>query len=407
MSTPRDKGFETASWLFVWVVIAVIAAYAIRARLQSERTQLRAQLDKQVEQAMRGGQDELSGLEQDLKRKSRDAAARRRAELEAAWGGPIAAAFKNPDLSLRDALQHAAEACSPANAFVHADVDRFTEFAIEIDTSEAISTNQMVAIARKLMPIAKDYLDTLRFSASGALVGELDRQDIAFIEDWTRAPDQRIAMLLPRESESRIKQDAAAIERFKTEQRIAQAVAADPALQDKADRADRKLRQMFQDAYSELTLALDSLGQSVSFGNLRSLRDLDRLEKTQNAAIEHAQRAKAFWTDPAKEWDKLLESEGISGELRDVLVKGFPTMFRNDPAKAAKVFEALDGDIKSCRYVLQMLTRENDKWKFSQGSIGLIDDDFARRFERAQRQMREDFQETEVALRAWHEAIGP
>ena len=52
-------------------------------------------------------------------------------------------------------------------------------------------------------------------------------------------------------------------------------------------------------------------------------------------------------------------------------------------------------------------TAESDKWKFSGGRIVLLDDDFARRFESAHRQIREDIQQTDAALRAWREAIGP
>ena len=86
MSEARDKGFETASWLFVWIVIAVLGAYAVRARLQSETRRVRAQLDAKVEIAMRKGQEELSMVEQDLKLKAREAETRRLAELEKIWG---------------------------------------------------------------------------------------------------------------------------------------------------------------------------------------------------------------------------------------------------------------------------------------------------------------------------------
>ena len=407
MNTPRDKGFETASWLFVWVIIAVLGAFAIRARLHSEREKLRASLDKRVDQTMQDGQNSVSGFEQDLKRKAREAEARRRAELEKAWGGRLAAALKNPAFSLRDALNNAAKACAPTNTIAYADVDRFTEFNVTIDSGDVISTNEMVAFARAFLPATKKYVNSIRFAHKGSLVAEIDRQDVEFIDDWAHAPGQRIAMLLPRESQSRITEDPALVERYRNEQRIAEAIAANPALRDKADRANRNLRRAIETAYDELNAALESVRKSESVGDIRSIRDIDRAEKLLKAAVEHLNQAKTFWNDPVTEWEKMLDAEGISGELRDALVKNFPGIFRNNPVKSANVFNAVDGEIKSSRFAMRLLAGESDKWKFSGGQILLTDDEFARRFENAHRQIREDIQQTDAALRAWREAIGP
>jgi hypothetical protein len=407
MSEPSDRGFETASWLFVWVAIAVLGAYGIRARLQTERQQLRAQLDAKVETAMRAGQDELSMFEQDLKLKSRDAEARRRSELEKVWGGPLAAAFKTPALSIGDALNQAAKACAPSNTVAFAEVDRFTEFTVTVDSGETISTNAMIAFARSFLPLAKTYVDSIRFSHKGTLIGEIDRQDIEFIEDWSRAPDQRIAMLLPRESQSRITEDPALIERYRNEQRIAEAIAGDPGLREKAERADRNLRRAVEEAYDELNAALESVRISAALGNIHSLRDLDKLDKALKTAVEHSSKAQIFWKDPAKEWERMIDAEGISGELREALVKNFPSIHRQNPTKTANVFSGLNTEIKSTRYAMRMLTSEGDNWRFSNGQILLIDPDFAKRYEDAHRQVREDAQQTDAALRAWREAIGP
>lgn len=407
MNTLRDKGFETASWLFVWLIIAVLGAFAIRARLHSERERLHAALDRKVDQTMQDGQNSVSGFEQDLKRKAREAEARRRAELEKAWGGRLAAALKNPAFSLRDALNNAAKACAPTNAIAYADVDRFTEFNVTLDSGEIISTNEMVAFARALLPATKKYVNSIRFAHKGSLIAEIDRQDVEFIDDWAHAPDQRIAMLLPRESQSRITEDPALVERYRNEQRIAESIAANPALRDKAERADRNLHRAIEAGFDELNTALESVRKSESVGDIRSLRDLDRSEKNLKAAVEHLDQAKTFWNDPVKEWEKMLDAEGISGELRETLVKGFPGIFRHNPAKSANVFNAVDGEIKSSRFAMRLLAGESDKWKFSSGQILLTDDDFARRFENAHRQIREDIQQTDAALRAWREAIGP
>jgi hypothetical protein len=88
-------------------------------------------------------------------------------------------------------------------------------------------------------------------------------------------------------------------------------------------------------------------------------------------------------------------------------VKNFPGMFRTNPAKAAKVFEALNGQVVTAQHALRLLSRETAKWKFSNEGIQFRDIDFARQFDGVERQIREDAQQMNEALRAWREAIGP
>jgi hypothetical protein len=403
----RAKGTFTtnALWLAAWIVVAIAASTALR-RFQIHRgREFQTGSIARTQASKSESENKLNALEQDLKARGREAAARRESELNKALGGPVAAAFKNPAYSIREALLHAAEACAPTNTYAHAEANRFTEFTVTIDSSEGLSTNQMIAIARAFVPLAKEYLNSLQFSARGKLIAEIDRQDIEFIEDWSRAADQRIAMLLPRETESRM--DPGAIERFKAEQQISEALSAEPALRDKTERLDRNFRQAVQNAYGELTQALEALQKSMALSDARTLRDLDLCGKQLHLAIELANRAQAFWTDPVKEWQRLLEAEGVSPDWRDALVKSFSGIFRNDPAKTAKVFDTLKNATESSRYALGLLENESDKWKFSSNGIGITDEEFARKFERAQRQWREDMRATDDALRAWHETTAP
>ena len=393
---------KTLAWLLLWALIAGVGTLQIRKRGATDN-----RLDQPVDALLWNQKEEMSALEQELKRAAREAEARRHADVEKAWGGTLAAALKNPAFSLREALHRAAQVCAPTNTLTGVEVDRFTEFTVIYESASAIATNDMVAAARKLMPVAKEYLDAVRFSVRGKLVAEIDRSDIEFIEDWERAPEQRIVALLPREAQSRIVEDAGAIERLKNEQRISEALAAQPELREKAEKADQQLRQAIQDAYSELTKAFEASRRALRLHELRSLRGLDEREKDLRAAVEHADKAEKFWASPVKEWEQVLEGEGIGGDLREVLVKSFPAIYRHHPEKTAKVFEALREEISSVRFLLQMLTRGSDKWRFSGDGIVFIDSDFARRFEEGQRQFREDAQGTEAALREWREAVGP
>jgi hypothetical protein len=393
---------KTLLFVVVWAAIAIGGFVLIQNRVVVSNS-----LRQPVDKLLAAQQEERNALEQELKRAARDAEARRKTDLENAWGGPLAAAFNNPAFTLRDALQQAALGCAPTNTFVRADVDRFTQFTVTFESASPFATNAMIATARKVLPLTQTYLHALRFSERGKLVAEIDRSDIEFIDDWSRAPDQRIAMLLPRESQSRVVQDAVAIERLRDEQRISQALAAEPAMRDKADNANRQFRQTMETAYNDLVGAFESLNKAVALHELRNLRGLDDREKHLRLAVEQADRAHKFWRNPEQEWQRILESEGIAGELRDVLVKSFPAIFRSDRAKSEKLFEALRGQIESGRFILQMLTQNADKWRFSSEGISLRDPQFADRFEDAQRQFREDAQQSDAAIRAWRDAIGP
>jgi hypothetical protein len=166
------------------------------------------------------------------------------------------------------------------------------------------------------------------------------------------------------------------------------------------------LRQTIEDAVNEMNKALAGVRKAAALHEVRSLRGLDDRAKELREAIGQADRAEQFWKDPAKEWERVLEAEGVSGELRDLLAKSFPAIFRQHPEKTAKVFEALRGEIESVRYLQKMLIEGGDKWRFTSDGIAFRDEEFARRVENAQRQFREDAQGTDAAVKSWMDAVG-
>jgi hypothetical protein len=238
------------------------------------------------------------------------------------------------------------------------------------------------------------------------LAAEIDRSDIEFIEDWERAPEQRIVALLPREAQSRIIEDAVAIERLKIEQRIAAALQAEPGLRERAENADAKFRQMIGESVDELNRALAGVRKAGALHEVRSLRGLDDRAKELREAIGQADRAEQFWKDPAKEWERVLGAEGISGELRDLLVKSFPAIFRQHPEGTVKVFEALRGEIETVRFFQRILMEGGDQWRFTSDGISFSDPEYTRRIENVQRQHREDAQGTDAAVKSWMDAVG-
>src|SRR5438105_12809418 len=116
MSSARKNQFRvTAAWLLAWIGVWLLVTAEIYQKHAHKIFDLRVRAVKEAALLKEESTNSLNTLEQNLRRKAREAATRQNVELETAWGGPVAAAFKNPDFSIRDALQHAAEACAPTN----------------------------------------------------------------------------------------------------------------------------------------------------------------------------------------------------------------------------------------------------------------------------------------------------
>lgn len=395
----------TIGWLVFWAVAAGGGWFALDRHFSAKRDEIREGL-KALESVNDQGRT-LAEQEQNLRRDARDGADRRKLEMESSFGLGAASAFKNPDFSLREALQRAAVACAPTNASAEVSVERFTEFSVTFSRTTAFTTNEMVEVARTLVPLAKEYLDSMRFSVKGSVVAELDRGDIEFVDDWARVPMDRIVSLLAREVEPAL-QDTA-LERWKQERALAEALAAQPEAVEKLPVAEKKLREAAIEAYENLNGAINLLHQATSLSGVTKARDLDERIRQLKDATDRMNRAREFFSDPGKAWRASLAAEGISGDTLEALTKGLPVVMRTHSDKAAKALEALDGAIKSGRHFLQMAGDQFGNWEFSpeSGQFGFTSQELAGRFQRAREQLIRDDQELEKTLRVWNEAVAP
>lgn len=383
----------------LWTIVGVMGWFAIPFIVNKPELNPEAHAAV-LSEMQRDARGKFDALEQRLKLASRQAAARRKQELETALGGPVAAAFKNPDFPLSEALRQGALSCAPTNSSVQVDVDRFTEFTVTISSDRPLTTNQMIAVARSFLPQARKFVDALRFSVGGSVVAELDRQDIEFAEDWTKVPDERVAMLLARELPVSVAQDSAALDRFKEEQRLAAEVGEDPSLREKITKADLDFRQTTQNAYEHVRLAVDLALRASRVAEARSFTDLDARGKLLSEADDHLKQARDFWTAPSKVWRSGLADKGIKGEAQEILAKGLPPNLNKEAARLQKAILSVQGQIESARYLLELLVRNTEKWRFSPGEriILFTDREFADRFKRAERQVADDYDATEKAL---------
>jgi hypothetical protein len=396
----------TCAWLLLWTLVAAGGWKVIRETNRATLTNLSSH-ETQIAEAKQNLAQELFAHEQDLRRDARNAADRRLAEFEQTLGGPLQAAFKNPDLSLREALQRAALACVPTNADVRVEVDRFTEFTVTVSSSESFFTNQMTTVARQFLPLAKPYLYSLRFSVSGTVIAELDRADIDFIDDWSRAPADRVAMLLAREVPTSAQTDAAAIDLLKQERSLSKTLAESPDLAPKMQAAQSKFNEAIRKSFDDLNAALTLSQKAVSLTDVNNHSEINARQRDLAAAAGRASAAREFWKNPRGKWSEILDNEKIFGEPFNQLRASLPLIFRDDPNLSAKVFDALDAKLESSRYFLKLAAEKVGVWRFDmeKGQFGFTDEEYAKRFRRAQDQLSQDSQALENALRTWNEFL--
>lgn len=406
MDKPPSSVRRNLPWLIFWVAIALAGHFWIDHANARSIAKLRSDFKRYSAEAVQKFTRLRDEKEQQLRLKARDEAARRKVETEKALGGPVEAALKNPEFNLQRALQAAADACAPSNSIARIEVDRFTEFAVIIRSPEPLATNQMIAFARKFLPQTSRYIDSIQFSVREKTIAELDREDLQFVSNWNEVSDARLAMLLARELPANAAQDATELARIRQEQALAEILAAEPDLREKVGRADRNFRQTVQQAYENLNLAIDFTHRAAAITEVRSVSDLDKLEKHIVDARGHLGRAKEFWNAPAKAWVKSLEAENLSAKARDQFAQSFSAVFQTDDQKMQKLFESLDGQMESTAYLLRMLAEAQGKWKFlrEEGLIQFTDLNFGRSFERARLQVRNDAEATQAALQTWNNA---
>jgi hypothetical protein len=131
-------------------------------------------------------QEEMIRQQDQLQREITDRRAAQGRELDAALGGPVQRAVKDPSLSLAEMLRQAALVCAPAGADAVVHVDRFTEFDLVVSLRSLETPLVLAETARCVLSPCARYLNSLRFIYDTNVLLELDRGQIESVEDWTQ-----------------------------------------------------------------------------------------------------------------------------------------------------------------------------------------------------------------------------
>lgn len=117
-------------------------------------------------------------------------------KLVAALGGPLEAAFKNPDLNIRQMLNAVALACAPPNSSVSVAVDRFTEFIVYVTLPDPLSSAQLAEISQRLLQKIVPYVHSVRFIQNHVVLAELDWPAIESVGNWSTVSLPEVERLL-------------------------------------------------------------------------------------------------------------------------------------------------------------------------------------------------------------------
>lgn len=377
---PRQL-IKLAIWCVFWIAIALFGYGAIR-----QKTRVTAPPPPKADpvEALMREQDERFELN------------RRRREIDEqlfARLGPLpAAAFKHPDLTIAGALQLAAQSSAPTNARAQVSVDRFSEFTVIISRDPIFTTNEMIAACVKLLPHAAPYTHALRFAHGDKVIAELDRADIEFIEDWSRALPDRVAMLLPRESEAPA---GVPTEQLQRERQIVQLIQSDPDLRPKLAKAQEDFFAAARKAHEDLRAALEAADEALDVSSDPKPNYIKRLDQLRAAGLQ-ANLAREFYSDSPAAWKTALQSSAVTPDAIAQLAELGETFLRHDRAKTIALLDALDAKLESARYLLQAL---EDQKRPAAAASALESADSSARIQRALEQLRADNDALNRALR--------
>ena len=339
-------GLSVGTLLAWWVITVVFKSMKVEAQSRHH-----AQMEEDVRQWVR--QDaarKMAAHEETLQRGQRHLR-----EWEMAAGGPVQSVSKNPDLSLQELLEQAAEVCAPTGTVVTVKVDRFTDFEITMDFRQPILAPQMAQAGACLLQVGAPYLHSLRFFQNGRLLAELDRRGIESVSDWSTASAAIVEPLLLRpETEAAAPPVAAQTAREETEP-----IGDFKRLRD----AERSVRANWDQQMELLQALLKAQAEAV---NLADVRDSTRLQtkllelRRAGASLEGL---RSGFLGHEKLHERLLTEQNLDPLAVLIIMRGAAGRYHEERQHVATFFDALTARQSGADYFLHEMQRQWGNWR--------------------------------------------
>jgi hypothetical protein len=305
---------------------------AKESRLEAEQRRLLS--DQRIAWAQEDAQRAIAAEQEVAQR------AKARAEkLVAALGGPVEAAFKNPELGIGQMLNQVALACAPPNSRVSVTVDRFTEFIVSVTLPGRLTSTQLADIAQRLLQKGVPYVQSVRFIQNDLVLAELDWPAIESVTDWSRVSLEEVARLIS---------PANAMEQpSPTFASANEGGASNPAPEDlspdqrKIEAANNAFKENYRTHFSALKNLVASLDQASRLDTLWTRERLEsRIASLDQLATALSAERQFFFNQPA-EMNRLLKAQALEPLAITIITRNMKDLAQSESAVYAGVFDAL------------------------------------------------------------------
>ena len=359
-----------AAGILVGIILGTVVAWlAMDAAFESWVVQAQSRHNVQMEEDARqwARQDatrKMAVHEETLRREQRHLR-----EWEAAVGGPARAVAKNPDLSLEEMLQQAAEVCAAAGTVVTVRVDRFTDFMVNLDFPQPVPVPQIAAAAACLLQVGAPYLHSVRFFHKGRFLAEVERRGIEALPDWSTASAALVEpLLLWPETEPATLPAVAVSPREESEpvgdfKRLRDVERALEALHKQQMEALKTLIKAQSDAVNLADVRVDAGFQSKSQRQQQFGTGLQsRMQQLRQAGAGLDALRDAFLGREASH-KQLLTEQNLDPLAVRIFVRESAVRYRTEREHVTRVFQALAASQSAADYFLNEMQQQWGSWR--------------------------------------------
>jgi hypothetical protein len=325
----------------------------------------------------------------------------RAGKLVAALGGPVEAAFKNPELNIGQMVNAVALACAPANSRVSVTVDRFTEFTISVTLRDRLSSAQLAEISQCLLPKSVPYVHSVRFIQNNVILAELDWPAIESIGNWSSVSLQAVEGLL---SPANAQEQPAPVLAAADNGSASNPAQADLTVDQKKIESANNL---FKESYSKHARAVSELVASLDQASrLDTLLTHERLQARVVWLDQLATRLSAerqFFLNQSAEMERLLKTEQLDPLAIGIIVRNSKNRDQSEAAVYAGVFDTVEAYREQILIFLKAMDDRWGEWQADSAAKQILftSGDARKAYLSGSEQVTQSAQSVQRAFRAW------
>lgn len=379
----------------VWALLGLFAA---RERRELEHKHVRAMAERRRDFARRTADQTVAAYQRD-----QEAQRLRQRELETALGGPIAAAAKNPELSIGQAIEQVAQRCAPKATRVLVRVDRFTEFDCFLQLPRQLAASELAVLARCVLEHTGQYVNRLQFGFRGNVFAELGRAEVELVASGNA--DMTVVESWLKEMKGEAPPAGIGSPGIAANTESSETGNVSPAQKLHRD-VGEAFNASYQKAHEQFAAAIKLLEDSVDLKDLGSFQQFQERQRILDEAEKRAGAARVMLQNPASEYTRMLQTAGADSIYIQAASRTMATKFAGAQSAVASAFRAFEGRLKSSRAYLEMLAKYFGSWSYlpAQQTMEFENSSVQGAHAQARDRLQGDAQILESAIREWSAA---